>query len=120
MFLNDDLINHKKEETNRYRRAKDPTFADTGKGELSKFIGLCIQMGLVKLPSLRDYWSTRPALGGHSIAGKIMPEPVLKNCFDLYICATILPQMVIDCIKSGRLLRFFMPTVKGFTVLEKR
>lgn len=61
LFLNGDLINRIKEETNRYRRAKDPTFAETSKKELSKLTGLCIQMGFVKLPSLRDYWNTRAA-----------------------------------------------------------
>ena len=64
LFLDDALMNLIEIETNRYGKARDPTFIETNKEELKKFIALCIQMGLVKMPSLRDYWSTRPALGG--------------------------------------------------------
>ena len=35
---------------------------------------MCLQMGLVKMPTLRDYWSSEPALGGHSIMSSIMPR----------------------------------------------
>ena len=59
-------------ETNRYGKAGDPTFMETDKKELKKFIAFCIQMELVEMPSLRDHRSTRPALGGHSFAGRII------------------------------------------------
>lgn len=47
--------------------------------EFSRFMGLCLQMGLVKMPKLRDYWSSRSALGGHSIGGMIMSHYRFKQ-----------------------------------------
>uniref|UniRef100_A0A7I4Z0Z9 DDE_Tnp_1_7 domain-containing protein n=1 Tax=Haemonchus contortus TaxID=6289 RepID=A0A7I4Z0Z9_HAECO len=57
-------------ETNRYGIRQNEEFQETSADEMRKFIGLCLQMGLVKMPNLRDYWSSRPCLGGQ--AGKIM------------------------------------------------
>lgn len=53
LFLDDALMNLIEIETNRYGKARDPTFIETDKEELKKFIAVCIQMGLVKMPSLR-------------------------------------------------------------------
>ncbi|KIH44232.1 hypothetical protein ANCDUO_25748, partial [Ancylostoma duodenale] len=74
LYLNDDVLALRVEETNRQGRVKYADYEDTCEEEIKKFIGLCLQMGVVKMPNLRDYWSSRPALGGHSIAGKVMPR----------------------------------------------
>ena len=72
-FLTQSVVNLIMTETNRYEKQKDADFLDTNAEEVKKFLGLCIQMGLVKLPNLRDYGSHRPALGGYSIAEEVMP-----------------------------------------------
>ncbi|VDO56601.1 unnamed protein product [Haemonchus placei] len=55
LFIDDNLLTLIGTETNRYGSHKDSSFVDTNKEELKKFIALCIQMGLVKMPRLRDY-----------------------------------------------------------------
>ncbi|XGW33652.1 hypothetical protein V3C99_017788 [Haemonchus contortus] len=74
LYLNGEMLSLIVGETNRQGKAKDSNFQDTCPAEIKKFMGLCIQMGVVQMPKLRDYWSTRPAIGGHSIAGKVMPR----------------------------------------------
>ncbi|KAK5973734.1 hypothetical protein GCK32_010462 [Trichostrongylus colubriformis] len=62
LFLNDELLNLIVMETNRYgskkmkERKKDWT--DTTPEEIRRFIGICLYMGLVRLPKFRDCWST--------------------------------------------------------------
>ncbi|KAK6742566.1 hypothetical protein RB195_010056 [Necator americanus] len=70
LYLNSEIFSPIVEERNKQGKAKDPEFLDTNVAEIKKFIGLCIQMGVVHMPRIRDYWSSRPAIGGNSIAGK--------------------------------------------------
>ncbi|XGW07233.1 hypothetical protein V3C99_017064 [Haemonchus contortus] len=76
LFLDDDIMDLITAETNKYGNAKaaavGKTFIETDNREMYKFFGMCLQMGLVKMPSLRDYWSSEVALGGHSIMCSIM------------------------------------------------
>nr|CDJ95415.1 similar to predicted protein [Haemonchus contortus] len=74
LYLNGEMLLLIVGGTNRQGRAKDSNFQDTGPAEIKKFMGLCIQMGVVQMPKLRDYWSTRTVTSGHSIAGKVMPR----------------------------------------------
>ncbi|KJH43099.1 hypothetical protein DICVIV_10901 [Dictyocaulus viviparus] len=59
-------------ETNKYGQEKDQTWESTTVEEMKRFIGLCLQMGIVRLPRLRDYWSTSPAFGSNPIGAKVM------------------------------------------------
>ena len=72
LFLNKEILDLIVEETNRQGNRKYDDFENTCVEEIRQLIGLCLQMGVVKLPSLRDYWSTRFALGSNAIAGKVM------------------------------------------------
>ena len=47
-----------KDETNQYAFQKGITWEIINEDELRAFLGIHISMGLVKLPSLKDYWST--------------------------------------------------------------
>lgn len=72
LFFNRDIIGLIVVETNRYGSEKNQTWVPTNSMEIRKFIGLCLQMSIVRLPHLRDYWSTRPVYGGYPIGTKIM------------------------------------------------
>ncbi|PIO63845.1 hypothetical protein TELCIR_14541, partial [Teladorsagia circumcincta] len=60
LFLNDELLDLIVLETNRYGRKemqdKEKEWTDTTVEEIKKFLGICLYMGLVRLPKLRDYW----------------------------------------------------------------
>ena len=83
LFVDDEMINFIIDETNRYGCQKNPKWAPTTVPELKKLIGLTMQMGIVKLPVLRDYWSGDPVFGGHPICATTMPrarfEGLLSN-----------------------------------------
>ncbi|XGW33875.1 hypothetical protein V3C99_017952 [Haemonchus contortus] len=72
LFLNDEILDLIVKETKRYGTHCSEDFQETDSEEMRRFVGLCLQMGLVKLPRLRDYWSSRPGFGGHAVASKIM------------------------------------------------
>ncbi|XGW33830.1 hypothetical protein V3C99_017916 [Haemonchus contortus] len=72
LFLNDEILDLIVKETNRYGTHCNEDFQETDSEEMRRFAGLCLQMGMVKLPRLRDYWSSRPGFGGHAVASKIM------------------------------------------------
>ncbi|PIO75405.1 hypothetical protein TELCIR_02559 [Teladorsagia circumcincta] len=88
MFIDGDLLKLVEAETKRYGVLKAFNFAETNKEELKNFIAIRIQMGLIRMLSLRDYWSARAALGCHSIAGKTMPRkrPQAMRLIDLRFC----------------------------------
>uniref|UniRef100_A0A7I4Z4X7 DDE_Tnp_1_7 domain-containing protein n=1 Tax=Haemonchus contortus TaxID=6289 RepID=A0A7I4Z4X7_HAECO len=76
LFLDAEMMELIVTETNRYgqQRAEKlgSDFKYTTEDEMRKFFGICLQMGIVRLPRLHDYWSQRPALGGHSHVGHVM------------------------------------------------
>lgn len=74
LFLNDEILKLVAEHTNNHGKTKKKDWKNVDENELKKFIGLCLQMSIVQLPSLRDYWSTRPVFGGCAIGSKIMPR----------------------------------------------
>lgn len=83
LFFNDDGLTLIVKETNRYTAAKDDNWLPMIKDENWSFFGLCLQMGVVKLPKLRDYWSSRPAFDFHPLGAKVLPrtwfEKILSN-----------------------------------------
>ena len=69
LFFNDDLINIIAEETNRYAESKISdkqlgpqsvwkTWREVSPHEIRVFLGLIINMGLVSIPEIKDYWSS--------------------------------------------------------------
>ena len=54
-FSNNEVINHIVAETNRYGQQKEPGWRTTDANEFKKFMRLCLQMDIVKLPKLHDY-----------------------------------------------------------------
>jgi hypothetical protein len=51
-------------QTNLYASQKGTTtWTNVSEEEMQSFLGIHLAMGLVRLPSLRDYWSTNPLLG---------------------------------------------------------
>lgn len=67
------------EQTNIYGKQKSTSWIDTNKEELKKFFALCIKMGQVKLPLLRDYWNTSGELTETPIASKVMSRNRFEN-----------------------------------------
>ena len=71
LFLTDDLIEEIVDRTNSYSRRtinnarslrKKPrinTWKPTNVDEMNKFIGLLFYMGILHLPKISDYWSTK-------------------------------------------------------------
>ena len=52
------------ERTNLYAAQKGTiSWEDISEDEMKSFVGIKLAMGIVLLPSLRDYWSTNPLLG---------------------------------------------------------
>ncbi|VDL68407.1 unnamed protein product [Nippostrongylus brasiliensis] len=83
LFFNSDVLNLLVVETNRYGQEKDESWS-TNTDQMKRFFGLCLQMGIVKLPSLRDYWSSRAVFGvKHPIGAQVMTrtrfESLLAN-----------------------------------------
>ncbi|KAI2644801.1 PiggyBac transposable element-derived protein 4 [Labeo rohita] len=70
MFLTEDVVKEIVEETNRYAseiqeeetKGKMVKWAPTSIPEMYTFLASVMLMGMVKKPSLRDYWSTDPML----------------------------------------------------------
>lgn len=71
-------------ETNLYAFQKGASnWIDSDVNEMRKFFGLCLQMGIVRLPTLRNYWSKDAIFGGQPIGGQAMNrtrfEALLNN-----------------------------------------
>jgi len=76
LFLDDTIISKIVEETNRYGASISLTnnkwqWKQTNDSEMWRFFAVCILMGIVKKPSIRDYWSSHPLLSTPAF-GKIM------------------------------------------------
>lgn len=68
-FVNEILVATITKETNRYgnflKNQNKPSFknwSDRSIPEMYNFLGLCILMGLVEKPTLKDYWSRNPVI----------------------------------------------------------
>jgi len=76
LFLDDQIIAKIVEETNRYGsdlavQNNKWNWKDTDCNEVWRFFAVCILMGIVKNPSIRDYWSSQHLLNTPAF-GKIM------------------------------------------------
>lgn len=83
-FFSDFVLKHIKEETNKYaaQLKRSPQHRDTvtvkewttvSLQEIKGFILILIHMGVLKKPSIRDYWSTEEFIRT-DFAGSIMPR----------------------------------------------
>jgi hypothetical protein len=71
IFFDEDLLRAISKETNKYAKSlRDDVhlvsfsrWVDRDVSEMYQFFALCILMGLVEKGSLKDYWSTNPAIG---------------------------------------------------------
>ncbi|KAE9546865.1 hypothetical protein FO519_009923 [Halicephalobus sp. NKZ332] len=60
-------------ETNRYAKQKGVNgWINTDLDEIRRFFGLCLKMGHVKMPRLRDYWDISGELTPTPVAGSVM------------------------------------------------
>ncbi|XP_050301553.1 piggyBac transposable element-derived protein 4-like [Anthonomus grandis grandis] len=88
-FIDDEMINLFVTETNRFasqriaaaiadpnRKAKVPKWVDTNPVEMRKFFGIILWMGLLPMPQLRDYWSTK------SLYQNRIPTIMSRNRFE--------------------------------------
>ena len=66
-FFTEDLLQHIVDQTNLFAQQNPPgtryPWYDTSLNEVKAFLGLIIAMGLKRLPSYRDYWSSNSILG---------------------------------------------------------
>ena len=64
----DDTFDLLADETNRYAAQKETEgWEDVSAEEMQSFIGIQLAMGMVRLPSMYDYWSTNPILSAPGI-----------------------------------------------------
>ena len=87
LFLNNNLVADIIRETNRYGSTNSSSFINMEEGEFLKFIGLCLHMGIVKLPTLRNYWSSRMIYGGNSVCRSTMTRDRFESILcNLHFC----------------------------------
>ena len=67
-FISDDVIDLIVFQTNLYAQQQDKRYTPTDAQEIRTFIGCNFLMGINKLPSYRDYWSTVPYLHNEYIS----------------------------------------------------
>ena len=91
LYVDDELINFIVDETNRYGHQKNPHWTSTTVFELKKLLALTMQMGIVKLPALRDYWSGDTVFGGHPLCAALCQERGLKAFCQTSIWLTTSP-----------------------------
>lgn len=71
LLFSEDLIDKIVFHTNLYATQRAKPFRPTTLEEMKTFIGINILMGIKKLPSYRDYWSTSPMLHDNYISSLI-------------------------------------------------
>ncbi|ROT63945.1 hypothetical protein C7M84_018134 [Penaeus vannamei] len=83
-LMTDDVIDHIVSETNLYAVARPPAasphmrrWTPTSRQEVKAYFGLRLLMGMVRLPSFRDYWSTDPGF-----RQTLMTEVMTRDRFD--------------------------------------
>uniref|UniRef100_A0A7I4YHV7 DDE_Tnp_1_7 domain-containing protein n=1 Tax=Haemonchus contortus TaxID=6289 RepID=A0A7I4YHV7_HAECO len=118
LFLDADTMELNIAETNRFgqRRAQEfgSDFQDTTEYEMRKIFGICLQMGIVRLPRLYDYWSQRPALGGHSHVGYVMVRRGFEELLRSLHVANI------DEFDGDKIRKFLSPSYKRFFYRQRR
>ncbi|XP_067128135.1 piggyBac transposable element-derived protein 4-like [Centruroides vittatus] len=89
--MNDNVIEHITEQTNIYaaqslagktitKSSRLRLWKDTNTGEMKKFLGLLLWMGLVRYPKLTDYWSKK-----RIYKNDIAPQTMSRNRFELLL-----------------------------------
>ena len=84
-FITDEIIDLMVRETNRYaqqymeshaisRRSMFQRWKPTTDTEMFKFFGIIIEMGLVRMPKLKYYWSSSPLYGSQIIQNTMSRE----------------------------------------------
>ncbi|VDL80334.1 unnamed protein product [Nippostrongylus brasiliensis] len=68
----DTILDHVVVETNRYGRQKNQVWKEVDEAEFKVFVALCLRMGYVKLPELRNYWCSSGDFGDAPICAKYM------------------------------------------------
>lgn len=58
MFIDDHIIDNVVEQTNLYSMQKTGSEIKTDKKEVQQFLGCCVMMGIVTMPSYKMYWAT--------------------------------------------------------------
>lgn len=71
-FITKEVIKDIFLQTNLYAQQKGKGYKPTDENEIKTFIGMNLLMGIVRLPSYRDYWSSNPCLHNDFIS-KLMP-----------------------------------------------
>ena len=77
LFLDNDMVDRIVEETNRYacqeRSAQNhlSPWSEVAREDILAFISMNIAMGIISLPSIRDYWSNEPLMA-HPWFGTVM------------------------------------------------
>ncbi|XP_053989515.1 piggyBac transposable element-derived protein 4-like [Hylaeus volcanicus] len=78
LFVTDEMFEHISEQTNIYAAQsgiasqRTDKWTPTNKNEIKRLFGLIIWMGMVKLPSLRLYWSQDPSIFSQTFPRTIM------------------------------------------------
>lgn len=62
MLLGPDIFHYIAEQTNIYAAQKGMPLVTVTSAEIAAFMGVNIAMGIVDLPSVREYWNTNPIL----------------------------------------------------------
>lgn len=63
LFFDEEVVKNIVEQTNRYAASCNAqNWQELSEGEFKAFLGMIIQMGIHKLPTIEDYWSSDPIL----------------------------------------------------------
>ena len=87
-MLGDDVLNLILEATNNYGKSNKnklkllDNFIEVNREELLLFFGILLYMGIVKLPSMRDYWSNDIIFGNHP-----MRNYMLRDRFEIILAS---------------------------------
>lgn len=93
LFIDNHILGNVVRETNRYarqamaQRGKDPnSWTEVSLDELKAFLGLLIAMGIHRVPSLRDYWSTDWVLGVPAFSKIMARDRFLDIYYNVHLC----------------------------------
>ena len=128
MFFTTELLQIIVTETNRYAslclKDKFATWEQVTEEELQAYFGFMILTGLVRLPSIRDYWKKSDKFYYKPIASRITRPGFLKftDSFTLSTTVVFLPmdnQNTVNYRKSNLFLNIFQKNLRTYSFLDK-
>lgn len=84
LFLNNRMMDLIIIETNRYGNEKNNNWSTLSENEFKKFLSICLLMGIMRLPTLRDYWSEKYFFGSEPVGSKFMSRNRFEDILGIF------------------------------------